>query len=134
MFKVYNLVLIIATLASGIYMLTTWEQRVLGIQSTTNIEIFLGFLAVLAVLEVTRRSTGPVLPIIAVIFLLYARFGQYFPGMLNHKGYTIDRITSVIYLGINGIYGTALGSSASFIVLFILFGTILNKSGGGNSF
>jgi TRAP transporter 4TM/12TM fusion protein len=130
-FKAYNLVIIIATVVSGVYMLTTWEQRVLGIQSTTNMEIVLGFLAVLAVLEVTRRSTGPILPIIAIVFLVYAKFGQYFPGILNHKGYTIDRLVSVIYLGINGVYGTALGSSASFIVLFILFGAILNKSGGG---
>ncbi len=100
----------------------------------TNIDLILGGLAVLLTLEVTRRVVGPELPIVSIIFIFYAYFGQYLPGVLAHRGYTVGRIISQMYLTTEGIMGIPLGVSATFVFMFILFGAFLDKTGVGKFF
>jgi len=88
---------------------------------------------IIVVLESTRRVVGNVIPGIALFFLLYAYFGPYF-GSLAHRTYSIKRIASQLYLTTEGIFGLALGVSASFILLFILFGAFIREFGGGEFF
>ncbi|MBC7087908.1 MAG: TRAP transporter permease [Tissierellales bacterium] len=102
--------------------------------SATNLDLVLGLLAILITLEVTRRAVGPELPIVAILFLLYAYFGPYMPGLLAHRGFSIQRIISHMYLGLEGIMGIPLGVSATFVFMFILFGSILDKTGVGKFF
>ncbi|MDG2764903.1 TRAP transporter large permease subunit, partial [Vibrio parahaemolyticus] len=99
-----------------------------------NLDLVLGLLAILITLEVTRRAVGPELPIVAILFLLYAYFGPYMPGLLAHRGFSIQRIISHMYLGLEGIMGIPLGVSATFVFMFILFGSILDKTGVGKFF
>ncbi len=100
----------------------------------TKVDLLLGGLAILLTLEVTRRVVGVELPLVAMVFLFYAYFGPYFPGVLAHKGFTVGRIVSQMYLTTEGIMGIPLGVSASFVFMFILFGSFLEKTGVGKFF
>lgn len=97
-------------------------------------EIYLGAAAVILILEGGRRIVGNVLPILSSLFLAYCYFGQMMPGMFMHRGYSLSRIVQHMYLTPEGIFGVALGVSATFVVMFIIFGAFLGKSGGARFF
>ena len=103
-----------------------------GQMSTTD--MVLGVLAVLLTLEVTRRVVGPELPIVTIIFLLFAYFGRHMPGIFAHRGFNVTRIVSHMYMTTEGIMGTPLGVSSTFVFMFILFGSFLDKTGVGEFF
>lgn len=94
-----------------------------------QMDIIMGCLCALLVLEAVRRVVGTQLLIIAVIFLGYAYFGRYMPGILRHRGASIARMVDHMYMAPEGIFSTALGTSATFIVLFVIFAAFLQKSG-----
>ncbi|MCK9444696.1 MAG: TRAP transporter permease [Tissierellaceae bacterium] len=102
--------------------------------STTPIDLLFGGLAMLLTLEATRRVVGPELPIVAILFLLYAKLGPYLPGLLSHRGYSFERIISHMYLTLEGILGIPIGVSATYVFMFILFGSFLDKTGVGKFF
>ena len=97
-------------------------------------EIYLGIAAILLVLEAGRRVVGNVLPCMSVIFLLYCYFGNYAPGIFQIRGYSLSRIIQHMYLTPEGIFGLALGVSATFVIVFIIFGAYLSQSGGAKFF
>ena len=97
----------------------------------TAMDLVAGFLGITLLLEATRRVSNPVLPIIAIVFLLYCYFGRYFFGIFAHRGYNFTRIINHMYLGTEGVFGTPLEVSATFVFLFILFGTFLEQTGMG---
>ena len=97
-------------------------------------EIYLGAAAIILILEGGRRIVGNVLPVLSSLFLLYCYFGQVMPGMFMHRGYSLSRIIQHMYLTPEGIFGVALGVSATFVVMFIIFGAFLGKSGGARFF
>ncbi|XVH31261.1 TRAP transporter permease [Haloferacaceae archaeon DSL9] len=98
----------------------------------TGLDILFGIVGILVVLEMTRRMTGLILPTIATAFLAYAFVGPLMPGLLRHQGYSIERIVSHIYLTNEGLFGIPLGVSATYVVLFILFGAFLEVTGIGD--
>ena len=97
----------------------------------TELEFWLGSLCVITLLEATRRCIGWPIVILAVIFLAYAFLGPQLPGLLNHRGYSFERVVSHLYLGGGGIFGTPLGVSATFVVMIVIFGALLERSGAG---
>ncbi|MBU2532197.1 MAG: TRAP transporter fused permease subunit, partial [Alphaproteobacteria bacterium] len=97
----------------------------------TVVEFYLGIAATLILLEATRRAIGWPIVILAILFLLYAYFGYLLPGEAGHRGYDLQRIVSQLYLGGGGIFGTPLGVSATFVILIVLFGAVLENSGAG---
>ena len=99
-----------------------------------TLDLILGGLAILLTLEVTRRVVGPELPIVAILFLAYAAFGPNMPGLLAHRGFSYPRIIAHMYMSLEGIMGIPLGVSATFVFMFILFGSILDKTGVGRFF
>ena len=103
-----------------------------GQMSTTD--MVLGVLSVLLTLEVTRRVVGPELPIVTIVFLLFAYFGRHMPGIFAHRGFNVTRIVSHMYMTTEGIMGTPLGVSSTFVFMFILFGSFLDKTGVGEFF
>ncbi|MFA5577281.1 MAG: TRAP transporter permease [Tissierellaceae bacterium] len=102
--------------------------------STTPVDLLFGGLAILLTLEATRRVVGPELPIVAILFLSYAKLGPYLPGLLSHRGYSFERIISHMYLTLEGILGIPIGVSATYVFMFILFGSFLDKTGVGKFF
>ena len=97
----------------------------------TELELWFGMACIVTLLEATRRSIGWPIVILALIFLVYAFVGPYLPGLLYHRGYSLERVVSHLYLGGSGIFGTPLGVSATFVILIVIFGALLERSGTG---
>lgn len=94
------------------------------------LDYFVGFLGLLLVLEATRRAIGVTLPLLSVAFLLYAAFGSSMPDwLLPHRGYSWQRIVSQTFLHSQGVFGIALKVMFTYVFLFVLFGTLLEKTG-----
>ena len=91
-------------------------------------------IGMILLLEATRRSLGPPLMIIAIVFLVYTFFGQYMPSIIAHKGNTLGEVVNHHWVTTEGVFGIALGVSTSFVFLFVLFGSLLDKGGAGNYF
>jgi TRAP transporter 4TM/12TM fusion protein len=96
----------------------------------------MGGLCVLLVLEATRRTIGPILPGICLAFVGYAYWGGYIPfdWTVGHRGYDLDRIIVHLYMGSEGIFGVPLDVAATYIVLFTIYGAVLDHSGAGRFF
>ncbi|XVQ07454.1 TRAP transporter permease [Spirillospora sp. CA-255316] len=90
----------------------------------------------LLVLEATRRTVGPILPGICAAFLAYAYYGGYLPvdWTLGHRGFEFDRILTQLYMGTEGLFGVPLDVAATYIVLFTIYGAVLEHSGAGRFF
>ncbi|RBW67498.1 TRAP transporter permease [Bacillus taeanensis] len=110
------------------------DDLVMRVGRLTIIDLTVGAIAIILVLEATRRVVGLPITIIAAVFLLYAHFGAYMPGFLQHRGIGIDRIIRSMFFTTEGILGTPLKVSAEFIFLFLLFGSFLVKTGIGQYF
>ncbi len=93
-----------------------------------------GALAILLVLEATRRTIGASLPIVAVCFLAYGAAGPWLPGALQHRGLSFAIIVDQTYFTTEGIFGTPLAVAGTYVILFIIFGSFLEKSGAGQFF
>ncbi|MEM7041568.1 MAG: TRAP transporter permease [Pseudomonadota bacterium] len=91
-------------------------------------------IGMILLLEATRRSLGPPLMIIAMVFLVYTFFGQHMPSIIAHKGNTLGEVVNHHWITTEGVFGIALGVSTSFVFLFVLFGSLLDKGGAGNYF
>jgi TRAP transporter 4TM/12TM fusion protein len=88
----------------------------------------------LLVLEACRRVIGWIMAGICVTMVLYAMFGPYMPEIIIHKGYSIERISTTLWLTTEGVFGLPIGVAATFVFVFVLFGAFLEVTGGGNFF
>jgi TRAP transporter 4TM/12TM fusion protein len=88
----------------------------------------------LLVLEACRRVIGVIMTGICVVAMLYAYFGPYMPELIIHKGYSVERIATTLWLTTEGIFGLPIGVAATFVFVFVLFGAFLESTGGGNFF
>lgn len=93
--------------------------------------VILGGISLLLVLEITRRVVGGALPTVAALSLVYAFVGPYLPGVIAHKGFTPYDVIDYLYFGLDGVYGMPVGVSATYIFLFIILGTFLERTGVG---
>jgi TRAP transporter 4TM/12TM fusion protein len=102
--------------------------------SPTQTDLVIGGILILLVLESTRRATGWIMPILSMVFLAYAMWGNYLPAPWTHKGYPLSDLIAEEYMTLNGIFGSAIDVSATLIILFTIFGAILQASGAGRFF
>lgn len=116
------------------YIVWNYDTIVLDAGPPTQMDFIFGCAAVLLVLEATRRIVGLPITLVAIVFLLYAKFGNYLPGMMGHPGFSLKRIIGHMYLTTEGLFGMPLGVAASFVFLFILFGAFLHSTGLGKFF
>ena len=97
-------------------------------------DLVIGILFTLTLMEAARRCIGLAMPITAIAFLIYAYIGPSLPGLLRHAGFNTEVIIDQLYMTTEGIFGIPLGVSATYVILFIIFGTFLEKSGTGQLF
>jgi TRAP transporter 4TM/12TM fusion protein len=101
-------------------------------------DLVCGVLAILVVLEATRRTTGWVLPVTAALFLLYAVTGPVLDrlglSVIAHRGYGLDRLIGTLFMSLEGLFGVPLDVAATYIVLFTIYGALLEHSGAGRFF
>ena len=122
------------SVAGGGYIVIEYPAMVERLGFTTNLDIIFGMITIVLIIEATRRTIGLALPLVAAIMLVYAVFGDLFPGALGHKGFSISRIVSQIYCTTEGIYGTTTGAMAQWVFPFMIFGAFLRRSGASDFF
>ena len=127
----YDFILGAIGVASALYLVVFFNELVTRAGLPTQTDLIMGFLLIATLLEATRRISNPVLPCLAIIALLYCYFGRSMPDMLAHRGFNVARIVNHMYLGTEGIFGTPLEVSSTFVFMFILFGAVLEKTGLG---
>lgn len=116
----------------GAYLFTFYNQLALRPGAPTTQDIVIGVMGVVIMLEATRRSMGVGMLITTGLFILFVFTGPYMPDALQHRGASVSRFISHMWLTTEGVYGVALGVSVQFIFLFVLFGTLLDIAGAGN--
>jgi TRAP transporter 4TM/12TM fusion protein len=130
----YDGILAILSIGVGAYWPLFFEDLVMSVGRLTTLDFAVGLIAILLVLEATRRAVGLPIMIIAIIFVLYGIFGEYLPGFLSHRGLSLDRLVQTMFFTTEGILGTPLAVSSTFIFLFLLFGSFLIRTGVGQYF
>ena len=100
----------------------------------TTLDLAVAVTGLVLLLEAARRALGLPMVILAIVFLGYIFLGPYMPEVIAHRGASLAKGMSHIWLTTEGVFGVALGVSASFIFLFVLFGALLETAGAGNYF
>ncbi|TVP82906.1 MAG: TRAP transporter fused permease subunit, partial [Alkalicoccus sp.] len=130
----YDALLALMALSTTVYIFVGYEGIIQRGGIPNNWDLLFGGILVLLVLEAARRVTGWGLPVLASLFLVYGLFGRELGGIFRHRGYEWQEIVGYMYQTTEGVYSTAIGVSATYIFLFILFGAFLQKSGMGQFF
>jgi TRAP transporter 4TM/12TM fusion protein len=127
-------ILVFFSVFIAVYVLTQYEAIAgrAGIPNVTDCVVATA--AIVLVTEATRRVMGITMCILVLISFAYVAFGTYLPPMFAHSGYTFERVVSQMFLGTEGILGTAVGVSATVIITFLIFGAFLEQTGGSRAF
>lgn len=125
---VWDIALIILGAGAFGYLILNYTRVAQNGGRVTDFELLIAAVAVVVVFEAARRASGN-LAILALIFLAYNWFGQYLPGRLGHNGFTLKRVLVNLFWGTQGLLGTGIGVSATYIFLFVVFGAFLKYSG-----
>lgn len=130
----YDIILALLSVGVGLYWPLYINELVFRLGRVTDLDIIVGVLAILLTLEAARRAVGLPITIISSSFLIYAFFGPHFPGFLAHRGQDLKSVVQLMFYTTDGILGTPISVSATFIFVFLLFGAFLVKTGVGNYF
>ncbi len=130
--------LIAVTIAALAWPIVDFEQFVYRAAEPNSFDLICGTLTIVVVLEATRRTVGGILPLTAAAFLVYGYYGPLFDriglGLLAHRGYSLERLIGSLYMSLEGIFGVPLDVAATYIVLFTVYGAVLQFSGAGRFF
>lgn len=129
---VFDWVWAVAGAAASLYIVINYNQIFLRGGIPNQIDIIMGVILAVVILECVRRVVGVQLMIIALVFIAYAYFGRYMPGIFKHRGASVTRMVDHLYMTVEGIFSTALGTSATYITLFVIFAAFLERSGFSN--
>src|SRR5438552_28658 len=113
----------------GLYQWIFYADLIARDGDPTRLDLVVGTLLAFLIFEGTRRLMGPALPLMCGACLLYWFFGQYLPAPFNHRGYDFDQVITHLSFGTEGFYGVPIYVSATYIFLFILFGSFLERAG-----
>src|SRR6201999_4262020 len=113
----------------GLYQWIFYADLIARDGDPTRVDLAVGTVLAILIFEGTRRLMGLALPLMCGACLLYWFFGQYLPAPFNHRGYDFDQIISHLSFGTEGFYGVPIYVSATYIFLFILFGSFLEHAG-----
>jgi TRAP transporter 4TM/12TM fusion protein len=125
-------VLALAGAFAGAYLFLFYNQVAERPGTPNTLDIATAAAGILLLLEATRRALGLPMVIVAAMFILFTFAGPYMPEAVQHKGASLQRFLTHQWLVTEGVFGIALGVSTSFVFLFVLFGTLLDKAGAGN--
>lgn len=127
-------ILVVLGITGSLYIMISYQELIFRLSALHKRDIFFGTIMIALGAEMGRRGLGKTLPGLALLFLLYAVFGSHFPGILRHRGFGIEVIVSQVYCAMEGYYGMATAFMVKYVVMFIIFGAFLEKSGGGKFF
>ncbi|MBW1971586.1 MAG: hypothetical protein DRG20_06665 [Deltaproteobacteria bacterium] len=133
-FTILDIIFMIFSCITLIYLIVGYKELILRGGAATTTDLIFGSILIILVLESTRRVLGLALPLITVIAILYAFFGDYLPGAWGHRALDLEQFITYQYLTTEGLFTIPLGVSASYIIIFIIFGAFLLNSGVGEFF
>ncbi|HVG05853.1 MAG TPA: TRAP transporter fused permease subunit, partial [Burkholderiaceae bacterium] len=133
-FSWLDLVLALVGVATSVYALAGGDNFLDRSTAPNTIDIVMGVALIVLVLEAARRSTGWIMPLVCILFLVYAMAGAHLPPPWTHRGYDVDRLVGTMYMTLEGIFGTPIDVSSSLIILFTIYGAILQFSNAGKFF
>ena len=128
----FDWLLALAATAAGMYFLFFYADLATRPGKPILQDIVVASIGLVLLLEATRRAVGLPMMVLAIVFLAYIMFGRHLPEVLAHKGASLERMLSHQWLTTEGVFGVALGVSAGYIFIFVLFGSLLDKAGAGN--
>ena len=117
---------------AGAYLFLFYTELSTRPGQPTTLDLLAGGAGILLLLEATRRTLGLPMVVVAIVFIFFTFAGPWMPDVIQHKGASITKFLNHQWLTTEGVFGIALGVSTSFVFLFVLFGTLLEKAGGGN--
>jgi TRAP transporter 4TM/12TM fusion protein len=132
--RLASLVLVAASLASGIYMLGRWQEIAFSGGQTEALDAWVGIVILVLTLEAARRGVGMFLALISLTFFTYPFYSAHLPGVFNSRGYSLERMAEFLTTTSEGVYGIPLGVSATYIILFTIYGAFLSEFGAGDFF
>ena len=131
-------VLIVLSLVALLWPFVDLDAFVHRAATPTTTDVVLGIVTIGLVLEATRRTSGWVLPVTALMFLAYGYYGPLLDrvglDLIAHRGYSIGRLVGTLYMTLEGIFGVPLDVTATYIILFTIYGAVLEYSGAGRFF
>ena len=130
----HDILLALLGVATIVYMLIDFEEFIYRAVTPNFWDLAFGLLFIVLILEVARRATGLIMPFICLLFLIYAYIGPVLPAPWTHRGYDLERIVGHMYMTLEGIFGTPIDVSSTFIILFTIYGAMLEYSGAGKFF
>ncbi len=120
--------------ATALYLYVYYRDISSRVGAPITQDFVVAVMGLMILLEATRRALGPALMIVASVFLIYTVLGPQMPDIIAHKGNNLSEIVNHQWITTEGVFGIALGVSTSFVFLFVLFGSLLDKAGAGNYF
>lgn len=129
-----DVLLAIVGAASALYIVVNYQELVLHAGMNNETDFVVGVIGTLMVFEAARRVVGWPMITVALFFMIYAFVGPYIPGIMAHRGVQVQELFDHLFFTTEGIFGTPMGVSSTFIYLFILFGSYLEATGLGKFF
>ncbi|MCA1572270.1 MAG: TRAP transporter fused permease subunit [Chloroflexi bacterium] len=117
-----------------VYAIIFYEEFSRRAAAPTELDIVMGVLAIVLILEATRRTVGWIMVVVVAVFIAYAYLGPILPDVIAHRGYALPRFIGHEYLTSAGIFSTPLQVAATYIVLFTIYGAVLEYSGASKFF
>ncbi|HET8542359.1 MAG TPA: TRAP transporter fused permease subunit [Anaeromyxobacter sp.] len=130
----WDVALSLLGVASIAWILVDFEDFIERVVTPSRLDLFFGVALILLVLEATRRTSGAVLTGVVAIFIVYAFAGPWLPRPWTHRGYDFERLVPQLYMTLEGIFGAPIDVSSTFIILFTIYGAVLQYSGAGEFF
>jgi TRAP transporter 4TM/12TM fusion protein len=129
-----DLTLIALVVAANVIVFVNWEDIITYPGDAGTVYLFLGAALSIIILDAARRATGWAIPVCVILIFAYVFVGPWMPGRWMHPGFPLEHVIETLYYSSSGIYGSLTGTSATFIAMFILFGALLQATGGGRTF
>ena len=130
----FDILCAVVSAASAMYIFVNYQELVMRAGMNTETDFVIGVIGTVMVFEAARRVVGWPMITVAFVFMIYAFFGPYIPGILAHRGVGVQEMFDHLWYTTEGIFGTPMGVSSTFIYLFILFGSYLETTGLGKFF
>jgi TRAP transporter 4TM/12TM fusion protein len=130
----YDVALSLLGISTIAYLLLDFDEFIERAVTPSGWDLFFGTALILLVLEATRRTSGAFLTGVVVAFIVYAFVGPWLPSPWTHRGYDVERLVGSLYMTLEGIFGSPIDVSATFIILFTIYGAVLQYSGAGEFF
>ena len=132
--RALDVLLMAVVLAANVLIFVNWQDIITYPGNASRWELVLGLVLVIVLIDAARRASGWAIPVMVLLMFVYVFAGAHMPGMWAHPGVPLEHVIGTLYYSSSGIYGSLTGTSATFIAMFILFGALLEVTGGGKTF